>query len=196
MNNILFNLIKQQNTEDALRLIDSLKHESFKKQQKIFNYSNHNNENCLMEASFQGNLEVLKALINFSVVDFYTVNKIGNNVLMLAILNEKIDVIKYLLDVLPLNIILNHNYHYDNIVHLALLTKNEEIINNIIKHFKSNECLKPFSKLNNLYQEKNKKGLTPIELALELNLDIFFKLGDLIRPLFLLKNLDSKSINI
>lgn len=191
-NNELFILIKTNQPSAALNLINSLKNASFKKQSKIFNYCNQHNENCLMEAAFRGHLDIVKALNNFSVVSINSKNSLGNNALMLSILNEQIQTIQYLLNMSHLDDLLKNNNKKNNILHLALETKNNVVIEVIMKHLKTAYSYRP-TLLNEFIQKRNNDNFNAIDLALRFNLNIFFDCAEMIKPLFLLKKQDVKN---
>jgi hypothetical protein len=192
LNETLFLLIKANKKQEALILINNLKNASFKKQSNILNYYNQHHENCVMEAAFRGEVEVLQALNTFSVISLHSKNILGNNALMLSILNEKENTLNYILNMSHLDELLKTNNQKNNIIHLALSTKNEKIIEIVMLHLKNAYPFRPLL-LQEMSRKKNKDSLTAIDLALELNLDIFFKLSDMIKPLFLLKKQDVKN---
>jgi hypothetical protein len=192
LNETLFLLIKANKKQEALILINNLKNASFKKQSNILNYYNQHHENCVMEAAFRGEVEVLQALNTFSVISLHSKNILGNNALMLSILNEKENTLNYILNMSHLDELLKTNNQKNNIIHLALSTKNEKIIETVMLHLKNAYPFRPLL-LQEMSRKKNKDSLTAIDLALELNLDIFFKLSDMIKPLFLLKKQDVKN---
>lgn len=193
--NTLFLLIKQNKTELALKIVDALKNRSFKKQDKVLNYTNEHNENCIMEAAFRGDKIMVHALNSSPIVNLNKQNALGNTALMLSIINEQIEVIKYILNETHLDNLLITNYKNNTILHLALLTKNEHLIKLIFNHFKNYHHYS-FLVLEKIMSTKNQDNMTPLELAFHLKLGILSQLSNMVRPLFLVKNQDSKEFLI
>lgn len=100
---------------------------------------------ALISASDLGYIDIVKLLIE-NDADINIQDKAGNNALLVAYLNKKINVVEYLLP-LMFNISGKNNFNA-NLLKLALKNKDSKTINLIIKHKTYHSKIIKFKKLN------------------------------------------------